>query len=134
MGSSFIYFPYIYLCLVFKISKDIEYHFPVLYNKILFIHSMLNSLHLFIPTPSPSLLHSFPSWQPKICSVCLWLYFCFIDEFISIILNLFIFNWAINALQCHVGFCHTSVGISHRYTYVPHLLNLPLTSHPISPL
>ena len=30
-----------------------------------------------------------------------------------------------------VGFCHTSTWISHRYTYVPSLLNLPPTpSHP----
>ena len=61
------------------------------------------------------------------------MYFCLIDEFNSIIFNLFIFNWGIIALQCHVGFCHTSVGISHRYTHVPHLLNLPPTSHPIFP-
>ena len=29
------------------------------------------------------------------------------------------------ALHCCVGFCHTSIWISHRYTYVPSLLNLP---------
>ena len=29
-----------------------------------------------------------------------------------------------------VGFCHTSIRISHRYTHVPSLVNLPLTSHP----
>ena len=45
---------------------------------------------------------------------------------------LFIFNWRITALQFCVGFCHTSVWISHRYTYVPFLLNLlptPLGYH-----
>ena len=31
----------------------------------------------------------------------------------------FIFNWRIIALQCSVGFCRTSMWISHRYTYVP---------------
>ena len=39
----------------------------------------------------------------------------------------FIFNWRIIGLQCHVGFCHTSIRISQRYTYVPSLLNLPYT-------
>ena len=28
----------------------------------------------------------------------------------------------ISALQCCVGFCHTSVWISHNYTYIPSLL------------
>ena len=32
-------------------------------------------------------------------------------------------NWRIVALQYCVGFCHTSTWISHRYTYVPSLLN-----------
>ena len=44
---------------------------------------------------------------------------------------LFIFNWRIIALQYHVGFCHTTTWISHRYTYVPSLLSLPPTSLPI---
>ena len=33
-----------------------------------------------------------------------------------------------------VGFCQTSTWISHRYTYVPSLLNLPPTTLPIPPL
>ena len=49
-------------------------------------------------------------------------------------LNWFIFNWRIIALQYCVGFCHTSAWISHRYTHVPSLLNLPPTSHTIPPL
>ena len=41
------------------------------------------------------------------------------------------FNWGVIALQYCVRFCHTSKWISHRYTYVPSLLNLPPTpSHP----
>ena len=35
------------------------------------------------------------------------------------------FNWRIIALQNHVGFCQTSTWISHRYIYIPSLLNLP---------
>ena len=45
----------------------------------------------------------------------------------------FFFNWKIIALQCCIGFCHTSAGISHKYTYVPSPLNLPPTSHHILP-
>ena len=48
--------------------------------------------------------------------------------------NDFIFNWRIIALHYCIGFCHTSTWISHRYTYVPSLLNLPPTSHPFPPL
>ena len=40
----------------------------------------------------------------------------------------FFFNWRIIALQNHVGFCQTSTWISHRYIYIPSLLNLPCIS------
>ena len=36
----------------------------------------------------------------------------------------FILKWRIIALQCCIHFCHTSTWISHRYTYLPFLLNL----------
>ena len=49
----------------------------------------------------------------------------FVFLFFFLILNLFIFNWKVIALQCCVHFCHTSTWISHRYTYVPSHLNLP---------
>ena len=45
--------------------------------------------------------------------------------------NLFIFSWRIIALQCCVGFHHTSTWISHGRTYAPSLLNLP--PHPTPP-
>ena len=51
----------------------------------------------------------------------------------SIYIFKFVFNWKIIALQCCVGFCHTSTWGNHRYTYVPSL-NLPPTSHLIPPL
>ena len=40
------------------------------------------------------------------------------------------FNWRMIALQYWLGFCHISTWISHRYTYVPSLLNLPPTPTP----
>ena len=48
-------------------------------------------------------------------------------------LKKFFFNWSIITLQNFVVFCQTSTWIGHRYTYVPSLLNLPSTSHPIAP-
>ena len=35
------------------------------------------------------------------------------------------FKWRKIALQCSVGFCHTTTQISHIYMYPPSLLNLP---------
>ena len=53
-------------------------------------------------------------------------------------MNLFffqlIFYWRVIALQNFVVFCQTSTWISHRYTYIPSLLNLPPISLPIPPL
>ena len=43
--------------------------------------------------------------------------------------HLFIFNWIIIALQCCVGFCHTTTWINHKYTYVPSLVNLAPTPY-----
>ena len=46
----------------------------------------------------------------------------------------FIFNWKTISLQYCVGFCHISMWISHSYTYIPSLLNIPshLLLHPTS--
>ena len=54
--------------------------------------------------------------------------------YFPIIYFLFIFNWRIIALQNCASFCPTSTWISHRYTYVPSLLDLSPTSQPIPPL
>ena len=39
------------------------------------------------------------------------------------------FYWRVITLQYCAGFCHTSMWISHRYTYAPFLLNLPGIYH-----
>ena len=44
-----------------------------------------------------------------------------------IFLNLFALNLKTIALEYCVGFCHTSTWVSHRYMYVPSILNLPPT-------
>ena len=42
----------------------------------------------------------------------------------------FIFNWRTVVLQYRVGFCHTSIWINHRYTYVaPSWPSSPLQPH-----
>ena len=48
------------------------------------------------------------------------------DSYVS---SIYFFDWRMIALQYCDSFCHTSAWISHRYTYVPSLLNLPPASH-----
>ena len=48
--------------------------------------------------------------------------------------NLFTFYWKIIALQNFAVLCQTSTWISHRYAYIPSLLNFPFISLPILPL
>ena len=60
-------------------------------------------------------------WKARVVCVCVCVCVC-------------VFNWRITALQYCVGFWHTTVWISHKYTYVPSLLNLPSLPHPVSPL
>ena len=62
------------------------------------------------------IMHPLPRPSPSILLWCI----AFIDFFF----NLF-FYWWIIALQIFVVFCQTSTWISHRYTYIPYLLNLP---------
>ena len=50
-----------------------------------------------------------------------------LETWVFFFFSLFIFSWRIVALQCCVGFCHTSTWISHRYTYIPSLLSLSST-------
>ena len=42
------------------------------------------------------------------------------------------FNWRKTALQCCIGFCHTTTQISHNYAYITSVLSLPpfLSPHP----
>ena len=80
------------------------------------------------------------SMKFQVPSLHLWLSVSSHNLFIATLLSwffklhLFIYNWRIIALQCCVfGFCQTSAGIGHIYTYVPSLLNPlppPSPSHP----
>ena len=52
---------------------------------------------------------------------------------LSVVSHQIFFNWRIIALQNFVVFCHTSTRISHRYTHVPFLPDLPPVSRPTPP-
>ena len=63
-------------------------YFPVLYSRtLLFIHSIYKSLHLLTP-----ISHSIPPPTPLLgnhnFSLCLWNCFCFIDNFIHVIVQI----------------------------------------------
>ena len=61
-----------------------------------------------------------------------WLFNGFQGLFFFLLINSFIFNWRIIALQYCVSFCRTSAWISHRYTNVSLPLEPPshLPPHP----
>ena len=51
----------------------------------------------------------------------------FVSLVTSLALKFFFFNWRIIALQCCMGFCHTttiSCWISYKFTYSPHILSM----------
>lgn len=71
--------------------------------------------------------------------IWLWSSFYLVTTYIKLIkyflsILFFKFNWRAIAPQCCVDFCHTSTWMSHRYTYIPALLNLPLTFFSTPPL
>ena len=52
----------------------------------------------------------------------------------SIIIFKFIFHWMLIALQWCVAFFHRTMWISHKYIYIPSLLNLPPSTTHATPL
>ena len=69
------------------LSQDIE-NSSLQYSRILlFIHPMCDSLQLLIPNSQSLLPPTPPTRQPLVCSLCLWVCFCFIDKFICHILD-----------------------------------------------
>ena len=42
-------------------------------------HSIYNSLYLLAPNSQSNPPPPPPLWQPRVCSLCLWVCFCFID-------------------------------------------------------
>ena len=62
--------------------------FPVLYNRtLLFIHSLYHSLHLLIA--DSQFIHLLPPspLATQVCSLWLWVSFCFVDKFTCVILD-----------------------------------------------
>ena len=59
---------------------------PVCSRTLLFLQPIHDSLHLLNP-PTPLSAHRSLTtpWQPQVCSLCLWVCFCFIDMFICVV-------------------------------------------------
>ena len=85
----------------------------------------MNIIFLYMKTSDLSSLHSYHTY-----------FYIYIHDFYieRIFLPLYFFNWRIIALQNFVIFCQTSTRVSHRYTPVPSLSNLPPISLTITPL
>ena len=81
-------------------------------------------------------LQATPALSPSHCIAFthsnIWFTESSVSFFNYFLLYLF-FNWRIIALQNFVVFCQASTWISHRYTYIPSLLN-PSISLPTPPL
>ena len=70
----------------------------------------------------------FPKWRIRI--LIQWWKFSLLQIHITLdFLNVF-FNQGKSALQCCVGFCPTTIQISHNYTYITSFLSLPILPHP----
>ena len=77
--------------------------------------SIITPLIIAKPTPPP---------PPPACQPLSW-HFQF-----HLPCSFFCFNWRKIALQCCVGFCHTTMRISHNSIDIPSLLSLPPSPHP----
>ena len=76
------------------------------------------------------ILYTNPIWRRKTVEAVI--YFLMIRKgkestFLTVSCLEYNFFWRIIALQYYIGFCHASTWVSHRYTYVPSLLNLLCT-------
>ena len=75
--------PLFWISFPFRPPQSTE--FPVPYSGFsLAIYFILSSVHRSIPISQVSML-SFPSWCSYACSLCLCLYFCFVNRFICAI-------------------------------------------------
>ena len=54
-----------------------------------------------------------PGWSPLKCK---WVWLCLFHYYR--IHHFFFFNWRETALQCFIGFCHTTTQISHNYACI----------------
>ena len=79
-------YTYIYILFHIGLSQDSEYS-SLCYEVppcFLSIRYKFASILYIIPT-SQSILSLPPTWQSQVCSLCLWVYFCFVNKFSCLI-------------------------------------------------
>ena len=81
--------------------------------------------------PKGRLTFYFCRWVDFLSLATGFLLYLFIFEDLLLFLIYLVSNWRVIALQNFVVFSPTSTRISHRYTYIPSLLNLLPISLPI---
>ena len=114
-------------------NKSYSWHFCII-GKVLFLNLKnwirhLDDIFVALWRILFSSVNSQSSLDPEPAVQCCWVFFV---VFVTLHCFFFyLFNWRIVALQNFVVFCQTSTWISHRYIYIPSLLNLP--PHPTPP-
>ena len=85
LNKLYVYIYPLFFWISFPFRPPQSTEFPVPYSGFsLAIYFILSSVHRSIPISQVSML-SFPSWCSYACSLCLCLYFCFVNRFICAI-------------------------------------------------
>ena len=91
---------------------------------IYFIHS-ISSVYMSIPSPNSSHPSPFPLWYPYVCSLCLCLYFCFVNK----IIYTSFFGFHIYAFMYNIRFSLSDLLHSARQSLGP-FMSLQMTQFP----
>ena len=109
---------YTWTTLFFHPDRNLEDFSLKKWNRLRIKKPKIQPHHQLLPTWSDSNPVSLPYCPHTELPVSSWMPFSLS----------FFFNWRIIALQNFVVFCQTSTWTSHRYTYIPSLLNLTIPS------